>query len=138
DSAAAMTLDSAGNVYVAGGSSSDYAIVKYSPTGSQLWEARYGSSGKDEDHATAIAVDNAGNVYVSGSSMSSRYYEEMYYDDYGRCITYKVYLPDYVTLKYDASGRQQWAASVETYSSDGGARAIAVDSSGNVIVTGSE
>ncbi len=62
DSLAAMTVDSAGNVYVTGGSSADYATVKYSPTGAQLWTARYSSSGNDEDHATAIAVDSVGNV----------------------------------------------------------------------------
>ena len=136
DSVAAMALDSAGNIYVTGGSSGDYATVKVSPSGAQLWAARYGSSGNDEDRATAIAVDGAGNVYVTGASTSSRYYEETYCNDYGRCTTYKIFLPDYATVKYNSTGRQQWVARFECYSSEDTARAIAVDSSGNVIVTG--
>src|ERR1043166_748946 len=136
DLMAAMVADDAANVYVTGGSLSDYVTVKYSPSGSQLWVANYSSPGNNNDSAKAIAVDSAGNVYVTGMARSSRYYEETYCDDYGRCQTYKVFLPDYATLKYDSGGRQKWAARFECYSALDTPRAIAVDSSGNVIVTG--
>ncbi len=69
----AMTVDLQGNVYVTGVSTGttsklDYATVKYSPRGKQLWEERYNGAGNDDDHAVVIGLDQVDNVYVSGSS----------------------------------------------------------------------
>ncbi|MBI4317996.1 MAG: SBBP repeat-containing protein, partial [Chloroflexi bacterium] len=125
DGATAMAVDASGNVYVTGasyafGSEKDFLTIKYGPTGTILWEARYtnGTLTAGDDFARAIATDASGNVYVTGSSAGP-------------------IGPDYLTLKYDSGGTLQWAARYTTTSSAStGARALAVDGSGNVYVTG--
>ena len=127
DEAYAIALDSSGNVYVTGGSSGsgtnyDYATIKYNSAGEEQWVARYNGPGNGYDYANAIAIDSSGNVYVTGYSASSSTYP---YND------------DYATIKYNSSGVQQW---VTRYNGPGNdddwASDIALDSSGNVYVTG--
>ncbi|SFQ24220.1 Por secretion system C-terminal sorting domain-containing protein [Hymenobacter arizonensis] len=52
-----------------GDDSSDYATLKYSPTGQQLWLARYSTPGFES--AQALALDPTGNIYVTGSSQAT-------------------------------------------------------------------
>jgi len=119
-------IDSSGNSYVTGYSNnpfSDYATVKYDSNGVELWVARYnGYIGYTEDLATSIAIDNSGNVYVTGTS---------FYDN----ITGY----DYLTIKYNSDGQQQW---IRNFSGNGyytreSANSIITDNSGNIYVTGS-
>jgi hypothetical protein len=125
DQAYAVAADAAGNVYVTGssqGSSTgdDYATIKYSPNGDQLWVARYNGPGGSGDNARAIAVDAAGNVYVTGDSWG------------GSGSSY-----DFATIKYDSDGNQLWVARYNGPSSGADyASMISVDSSGNVYVAG--
>ena len=128
DNASAIAVDNNGNVYVTGGSINaagnyDYATIKYNSAGIRQWVRRYDGPGKDDDYANAIAVDTGGNVYVTGASRNAAGYE------------------DYATIKYNTDGRRQW---VRRYDGPGkfGIRndeptAIAVDTNGNVYVTGS-
>jgi len=116
----AVAVDASGNVYVTGVGKNEYVTIKYDSSGDELWVARYnGRVGRD--YAEAIAVDSEGNVYVTGRS----------YDDHGG-TNY-----DYATIKYDASGNEQW---VRRYNGPGNggdsANDMAVDASGNVYVTG--
>jgi len=128
DFALAIATDTAGNVYVTGGSDGevvdtnyDYATIKYDPAGNEQWTRRYATPGKRFEHAFGVAVDSSGNVYVTGWSGNS--------------------LPsidDYLTVKYDAAGAEQWARRYNgpaSYPYDD-AFALALDRFGNVFVTG--
>lgn len=123
DEARAITVDNSGNVYVTGysdGSGSyDYATVKYDASGNEVWAERFNGTANSDDGTTSVAVDNSGNVYVTGYSTSLT-------TDY-----------DYVTIKYNSAGVEQWTA---VYNGPGNwmdyACSVAVDDSGNVIVAG--
>jgi len=125
----AMSVDSAGNVYVTGESYDeysrlDYTTIKYDGNGRRLWAATYNGPGNYNDSARAITVDALGNVYVTGCSYSDSYSRE-----------------DYATVKYNSSGHQLWAAryagpSGPPHSAYDVGTAVATDNQGNVYVTG--
>lgn len=125
DAAVAIALDSKDNVYVTGGSAgkgtnSDFVTIKYSPSGKQIWAKRYDGPAHGFDTATAIAVDTQDNIYVTGPSDPS---------GLGNF--------DYLTLKYNASGKKLWEARYNGPSNlIDTPFAIAVDPSGNPCVTG--
>jgi hypothetical protein len=88
----------------------------------QQWAARFNGPANSTDELTGgIAVDNSGNVYVAGYSHRGG-------GGYGQ---------DYITIKYNSSGIQQWAARYNG-PNDGYdvIRALALDASGNIYVTG--
>jgi hypothetical protein len=124
DWAWAIAVDGSGNVYVTGGrvgsgTDYDFATIKYYPDGDTAWVRRYNGPGNSLDQAYAIAVDDSGNVYVTGYSFGS--------GTYG----------DYATIKYYPEGDTAWVRRYNGPDNSGDqARAIAVDGSGNVYVTG--
>jgi hypothetical protein len=72
----AIAVDMNGNVYVTGGSQGistgyDYATIKYSSNGNQVWAKRYEAPG--DARARSIAVDGSGNVYVTGDCGTIKY-----------------------------------------------------------------
>ncbi|MEK9135527.1 MAG: T9SS type A sorting domain-containing protein [Bacteroidota bacterium] len=132
DASAAIAVDAAGNVYVTGESvqadssvsrngDSDFATIKYSPYGTQLWAALYNGPNNSHDAARALALDDSGNVYVAGGS---------------RVLSNVGYYSDFTILKYNADGVEQWAARITTDSTDGNVAAIAADNRGGVYITG--
>jgi len=98
----------------------DYLTIKYNAAGQQQWVTRYRGPASGQDEATHITVDRVDNVYVTGYSTGLG-------TDY-----------DYATIKYSPSGDEQWVARYNGTGNFGDvASGVAVDSSGNVYVTGS-
>ncbi len=89
----------------------------------EQWSSKYNGTGGYDDVVSDIAVDALGNVYVTGYSFDS--------------ITGQTDKIDYVTVKYNASGVQEWAS---TYNGPADmmdfAHSIGLDAEGNVYVTG--
>jgi len=128
DVAIAVAVDNQGNVYVTGSSwgdsltKIDYATVKYDASGNEQWVARFNGPGNFDDTPYALAVDDSGNVYVTGESF---------------WVIGNGY--DYTTIKYNASGEEQWVARFNGPANrHDRPQALAVDGSGNVYVTGAE
>ena len=81
------------------------------------WEARYEHPANFIDQAVDLELDAAGNTYVTGSSFNGTDY-------------------DWVTVKYDASGVEQWVSSYGGVGLDE-AQAMDMDNNGDIVVTGS-
>ncbi|MDQ3111945.1 MAG: SBBP repeat-containing protein [Bacteroidota bacterium] len=121
DRAKSMVIDPSGNSFVVGtswnGSNFDIATIKLDANGNQQWATYYNGPGNGYDEARAIVTDALGNVYVTGYSLGTNY--------------------DIVTIMYDPSGVQQWATRFNgTANGFDEGYDIAVDTSGNVYITG--
>jgi hypothetical protein len=133
DQPLSVAVDGNGNVVVTGNSldvdsinGTDFYTAKYAAlTGALLWEKRYNGPANSEDFAQAVAVDGSGNVLVTGTSGFS--------DGFGGLC-----FADFYTAKYAAAnGALLWEKSYNSpANSEDVAAALAVDSGGNVVVTG--
>lgn len=111
----ALALDGSGNPIVTGavlnGSNNyDLFTLKYSTTGTAQWHATYNGTASHYDGGTALTVDGSNNVYVTGVTTGS-----------------STYL-DYVTIKYNSSGTQQWASTYDGYGLNDAAAKITYNS----------
>lgn len=79
----ALQVDGQGNVYVTGRFQvgnlfgGDFATVKYSPLGDELWAKTYSGPRWEWDAPEALAVDETGNAYVAGLSTGAEDIMEM-------------------------------------------------------------
>jgi hypothetical protein len=114
--------DRSGNVYVTGESTGtsgyqEFATIAYSSAGAPLWTNRWNSAPGMSAVAYALAVAVDGTVCVAGGSGAQ--------------------VARYVTIAYSSSGAPLWT---NLYSGPGNqnnvVKALAVDASGNVYVTG--
>jgi uncharacterized delta-60 repeat protein len=132
DTRVRLALDDYGNVHVACSlyfrrdlqgtipHDLDYTTVKYDPNGVEQWHVRYDESRAAFDQATAFAVGASGNIHVTGASLDSNT------------------IGEYATIKYNSAGVKQWVSRFggQTNGSEV-SKALALDASGNIYVTGS-
>ena len=132
DYARGVSLDSSGNIYLAGytsgglGSNSnsgseDLFLIKYNSSGSRQWTQQLGSYSNDV--AFDVATDSSGNTYITG-------YTGGPLD--GNTNAGEL---DLILVKYDSSGNKSWTKQLGTSTSDY-ARGVSVDADGNVCVSG--
>ena len=133
DVAYGVSVDSSGNVYVAGRTSggldggthvgSDDAFVsKYSSAGVRQWTRQLGTA-SDDFAGGGVTVDAFGDVYVTG------------YTSGGLDGNAHVGGADVFVSKYSGAGVRQWTRQLGTTSSDE-AWGVSTDASGNVYVAG--
>ncbi len=152
DIAQGMAVDDSGNVYVTGyfpvqgayfgsGASTDTLtsaggadvfVAKYDASGAYQWAKRMGGPGIGGDQGFGVALDGNGNVYVTGHFAAQGAY-------FGSGVNTDTLTSaggtDVFVAKYNANGTYQWAKSMGGGGNDRSHK-IAVDSSGNVYVTG--
>ena len=138
DIANGVAVDSGGNVIVTGyfagtvdfgggplstSTSSSMFLAKYSPTGSYIWAQAFPGA-----FGTAVAVDGSDNVVVVGSYTGSTNFG-------GGTLSSVGGSTDVFVAKFSPTGGYLWAKSYGGSSTDL-VKAVAVDSGGNVVVTG--
>ena len=141
DKTRAIAVDSSGNTYLAGeisgpaefgahsvGSAGkmDVFVAKLSPTGEFVWAKSFG--GSETDRAYGVVADSEGNVYVAGhfqsADMKLNGVLQSNNGDY-----------DLFVLKLNGAGELVWGKTAGGAGYDY-AHAIALDSKGDVLVTG--
>ena len=144
-----VSVDGNGNVFVTGLSNGNWGsspknaysgganifILKLLGSGQYEWNTFYGSSSSSSAQGNGIVADGSGNVYVTGYT---------HYGWQGNCGTPVHAFGDFwdiFTLKLNGLGQCQWVtfhggdASNLPFTSHSG-QAAAIDSSGNVYITG--
>jgi len=119
------SVDFLGNDIIVGGatfnpSNNDYdaLILRFSASGTLLWNVIYQGPFGGNDAVTDLAVSSLGNIFVTGGSEGSGT------------------LSDYHTMKISGSGAILWHASYDYQGLFEVPAAISVDANENVIVTG--
>jgi hypothetical protein len=120
-----IKVDSSSNVYVAGmvaipDFSFNYAqmgTIKYDPNGNFLWQDITETAGDPGNvHVVGMILDGSGNVYIEANFVGT----------YGQFQTYQ----------YNNDGSPGWSASNPTDNVSSMSHGMALDSQGNVVVTG--
>jgi hypothetical protein len=123
DRAFSIAIDNSGNVYITGeslgaGTNLDAVTIKYNSSGVQQWLARYEAGNNLQETGAFVTLDNSGNVYVTGQA---------YHPTQGS---------NYLTIKYNNSGVQQWVAYYDGFNGSDVGRKVVIDNSGNSYITG--
>lgn len=141
DISAGIVVDAAGNVFITGSytgttsfgatsissaGSSDIYVAKFNSSGNLQWVQSGGGTG--DDRSQDIALDANGDVFITG------YFEGT--ANFGAASRTSAGDTDIFVVKYSgSSGNVQWLQSAGGTSSDV-ARGIAIDATGNVLITG--
>ncbi|GAM10729.1 protein sidekick-2 [Geobacter sp. OR-1] len=122
-----LALDSAGDLYVTGfavnaSGNKDFYTVKYSGTAAtaqQIWTRTFDGSAHGDDEAVAVRVDPVDDaVVVGGTTLSG---SENH---------------DITVVKYSSAGDQLWSKIYQRPANDDFAKAMGIDSNGNIYLTG--
>jgi len=117
--ALAISVDKLSNSFVTGVQTQNITTIKYNLSGVQEWIRNFNGAGNSYDMPCCIKLDDSANVYITG---------------YATVIA--PWNTDYVTIKYNSSGIQQWLIYYHGNNYNQ-ATGLAVDKIGNVYVTGS-
>jgi hypothetical protein len=117
-----MVTDKNGNVYIVGLTLNDHnqylcATIKYNTQGQQQWVQLYFEAPDYNDKGSNIALDNQGNIYVAGEGW------------FNSSI-------DFLIIKYNQEGVQQWADRYDISKKINTASFIAVNRFNEVFVGG--
>jgi uncharacterized delta-60 repeat protein len=138
DTVSGVAVDTTG-IYVAGYTSStlpgspttnqgsdDLFLVKYNSAGDNAWTRQFGTS--DIDDAMAVVVDSGGNIYMAGFTLGTL----------PGSPTTNQGGSDLFLVKYNSAGDNVWTRQKGSPDADDAdnAMAVAVDTAGNVYVTG--
>ena len=149
DLGTAITIDTIGNVLVAGitnsssniassgaqqttygGTPQDAFIAKFNSIGSLQWASYYGGSGSDA--AYGIATDAGGNAFITGITGSTTGISTTgaYQTSIGSTTAVDAFI-----VKFNSMGVRQWGTYYGGTDTEN-ASAIAIDLNGNIFVTG--
>lgn len=133
DTGYGVEVDALGNVFVAGtstgiGTGNDIVAIKYNSSGEEQWVARYNGPANgsdamyDDGGGKCLKLDQFGDVYIVGYSMDSESTRTR---------------QDYLTIKYNSEGIEQWHATYNHLDSCIDVpTALDVDNAGYVYITG--
>jgi hypothetical protein len=118
-----ITVDSLNNLYLViqyyiGGQAVG-VINKYDSSGTLLWKQQLSNTGGEDLFLQDIISDPAGNIYVAGTAKVSGVYSSVQ------------------LAKYNTSGVLQWQQKLLTNSTISAGFGIALDSAGNIYISGS-
>lgn len=150
DKAGSITLDTKGNVYVAGSTTSetypttegvydrtnrwtDVFVSKFDPGLSTLLASTF-VGGSDQDSAAALVLDQLGNVYIVGTTYSADYPTTE--GAYRRTFTGDTPTADIFVSKLDSSLSALLASTFVGGSADEVATGLILDTQANVYFTG--
>ncbi|HVO65185.1 MAG TPA: SBBP repeat-containing protein [Syntrophales bacterium] len=102
-------------------------IAKFDRNGELLWSTKLG--GGDDDDISGIDTDNTGNVYITGITKSK------YFPTLNANQPKRQGREDAFVAKFSSDGRLLWSTYLGGTGNDS-AKAIAVDATGNIHVTG--
>jgi hypothetical protein len=118
------TIDFGGMPLVAAGSS-DIFVAKFDTFGNPIWSERFGGASIQEP--TSLAIDAAGNIVITGT-----FHGEL---DFGGGTLQSAGMGDIFVVKFTSAGQFVWSKGFGD-AKDQEAGGVAVDSGGNVVVTG--
>ena len=118
------TIDFGGGILTNNTLYPDIFVAKLSPSGAHIWSKKFGSTSSDQ--AYGVAVDGTGNVVITGYFIGPA--------DFGGGPLASTGM-DIFVAKYSPSGNHLWSRSFGGSSSDIG-NAVAIDGTGNVLLTG--
>ncbi|MBD3211928.1 MAG: hypothetical protein GF311_04895 [Candidatus Lokiarchaeota archaeon] len=123
DEAFGIAIDLNNNIYITGKTYNqtdddyDIFIVKFNNTGAYQWNRTW--DGEDDDMGYGITLDATGNIYIAGKTNRSGY------ENFSALL-----------LKFNNSNIYQWNRTWDGGNSNDAAYDLAIDSAGNIALTG--